>query len=580
MRKAGVASWVLVAVITLLGLLAPASAQVSYRVGIDTDPSAGTGCDFDLMGAGPTISEIDLLLVLTVDPQSPPMVVDAQVFTCNTTGNTFEDPMPAGSVPWPVGLDVGVPFASGLADVIEGIVPASKLANVSIVRLAFLAIGETGSVDALFTRDGSVDGPPILQVLALTAPAPLLSPWAVVLLLAALVTVAFVQWRRGGAFSSALVGIVLLAGVATVAYAVQIILDGNVGDWAGVAANGVDNPADSAPPDPVVEILASFSTAEAGDLFVRLDVAGVAPAPPTPSPTITNTPTSTPTLTPTETATDTPTDTPTPTPTATETATETPTIPFTTMTFNYTGQIVSFTVPAGVTLVTIDASGAQGGSVSTTCAATGGLGAQMVGDFAVTPGEVLSVLVGQQGRSNNADAGGGGGSFVVRTGNVLLIAAGGGGGATNNIGQCGNNRNGINASIGTSGTASGNGVVAGGTNGNGGGASGGSGGGGGGFLTDGTMGTGLPGNNGKAYVNGGAGGTGNNNDFGGFGGGGAGWFTGGNGGGGGGYSGGGTSGSQPFTGGGGGGSFNGGTNQSNTAGFQTGDGRVIISSGM
>lgn len=249
----------------------------------------------------------------------------------------------------------------------------------------------------------------------------------------------------------------------------------------------------------------------------------------------------------------------------------------TTNTYNYTGALQTFTVPAGVTSINIDASGAQGGSVSTSCSATGGLGARMVGDVAVTPGEVLTIMVGQQGLTNGSDAGGGGGTFVARTGNIPLVCAGGGGGATNNIGQCGSNRNGIDATITTSGTASANGIIAGGINGNGGGASSGSGGGGGGFYTDGVAGTGLANNNGKAFVNGGAGGTGNNVDFGGYGGGGAGWFTGGNGGGGGGYSGGGTSGSQPFSGGGGGGSYNIGTNQSNTAGFQTGNGRVIIS---
>ena len=260
------------------------------------------------------------------------------------------------------------------------------------------------------------------------------------------------------------------------------------------------------------------------------------------------------------------------TPTATNSCTTSGSV-----TFNYTGSLQTFTVPAGVTTITVDASGAQGGSVTTTCAATGGLGARMVGDISVTPGEVITIMVGQQGLTNGSDAGGGGGTFVVRTGNVPLVVAGGGGGATNNITACGGNRNGIDATITTSGTASANGLVAGGTGGNGGGASSGSGGGGGGFYTDGIAGTGLPGNNGKCFINGGAGGTGNNVDFGGYGGGGAGWFTGGNGGGGGGYSGGGTSGTQPYSGGGGGGSYNSGTNQTNTAGFQTGNGRVIIS---
>lgn len=244
--------------------------------------------------------------------------------------------------------------------------------------------------------------------------------------------------------------------------------------------------------------------------------------------------------------------------------------------FSYTGSLQTYTVPAGITSVRIEAAGAQGGSVTTSCTASGGLGARMQGDVAVTPGEVLTILVGQQGLSNGSDGGGGGGSFVVRTGNVPLVVAGGGGGATNNITNCGASLNGANATTTTSGTASGNGLVAGGASGNGGGASGGSGGGGGGLLANGTAGSNDANSNGKSFLNGGAGGSGNNNDSGGYGGGGAGWFTGGNGGGGGGYSGGGTSSGQPFTGGGGGGSFNSGTNQVNVAGSQSGNGSVTI----
>lgn len=247
-------------------------------------------------------------------------------------------------------------------------------------------------------------------------------------------------------------------------------------------------------------------------------------------------------------------------------------------TFNYTGALQTYTVPVGVTLIHVDAQGAQGGSITIACAATGGLGARMQGDVTVTPGEVLTVLVGGQGLTQGEDGGGGGGSFVVRTGNVPLVVAGGGGGATNNIQICTGLRNGVNASITTSGTASANGLVAGGTPGNGGGANVGSGCGGGGFYTDGAYGANMNGR-GRAYVNGGAGGTGQNNNHGGFGGGGCGWYNGGNGGGGGGYSGGGTDGNYPstyFGGGGGGGSYNIGTNQVNTAGFKTGNGLVVI----
>jgi hypothetical protein len=244
-------------------------------------------------------------------------------------------------------------------------------------------------------------------------------------------------------------------------------------------------------------------------------------------------------------------------------------------TFNYTGTLQTFTVPSCVSIVTIEARGAGGGSVSVNCAAAGGLGASMRGTFSVTPGQTLAILVGGVGMSNGSDAGGGGGSFVA-TGTVPLIVGGGGGGASNNVGSCGNNLFGLNATITQSGTASGNGLVAGGTNGGGGGASGGSGGGGGGFYFDGTAGSGNANGNGKAFVNGGAGGIGYNANHGGYGGGGCGWHTGGNGGGGGGYSGGGTSSSNPYSAGGGGGSYNSGTNQVNTAGAQSGNGVVII----
>jgi hypothetical protein len=241
-------------------------------------------------------------------------------------------------------------------------------------------------------------------------------------------------------------------------------------------------------------------------------------------------------------------------------------------TFSYSGGLQYFTVPFNcMPTMTIEAIGAGGGSVTNSCPADGGLGASMRGSFCATPGQVLTILVGGMGQSNGADAGGGGGSFVVAQGNVPLIIGGGGGGATTNTFGCGASRDGLNASITTSGTAGANGFGAGGTGGNGGTCVIGSAGGGGGFIT-----VGSGGNYGSSFLNGGGGGFGLSNN-GGYGGGGAGWWTGGNGGGGGGYSGGGSSGASPYSGGGGGGSYNSGSNQSNTAGVQAGDGLVIIS---
>jgi hypothetical protein len=248
-------------------------------------------------------------------------------------------------------------------------------------------------------------------------------------------------------------------------------------------------------------------------------------------------------------------------------------------TFNYTGTIQTYTVPAGVTSISIDARGAQGGGSN---GGAGGLGAQMTGTFAVTPGEVLNIVVGQQGLlqaggNPQNSSGGGGGTFVYRTGPTLLVAAGGGGGKCNYSGSGALHADAA-GQVTTNGGASSDGNP-GGTAGNGGPAGLWSGvpcaGGGTGWLSNGGGPYGGIGYNtwtgGPGYCGGGGGGCGG---VGGFGGGGGGGNHYGGGGGGGGYSGGG-GGTDP-THGGGGGSYSIGTGQVNTAGYQSGDGQVII----
>lgn len=125
-------------------------------------------------------------------------------------------------------------------------------------------------------------------------------------------------------------------------------------------------------------------------------------------------------------------------------------------TFNYTGSLQTYTVPSGVTTIHIVAKGAQGGAVASD---QGGLGAMMSGDFTVTPGEVLNVIVGGQGsQANTTSSGGGGGSGVHNAGTPLIIAGGGGGIDTQQP-----NYPGKDAVTGTSGVAGQSGGGAGGT---------------------------------------------------------------------------------------------------------------------
>lgn len=260
-------------------------------------------------------------------------------------------------------------------------------------------------------------------------------------------------------------------------------------------------------------------------------------------------------------------------------------------TFNYTGQIATWTVPPCAANATITAYGASGGDRAQNYSGgfhAGGNGARITGDFVLTPGQTLSILVGGEGSTgfsgpNGSNGSGGGGSFVwVNGSNNLLVAAAGGGGAADTPGG-----NGSGTSSPSSGGGSGSGAPGANGNGGGGGSQSGSpgipgtGGGGCGWLSDGSNGQVFSqGGGGQRPLSGGAGGqAGNDGAAGGFGGGGGSAGHRGAGGGGGGYNGGpggnGWSGSS-WGSGGGGGSFNGGSNQINQSGVQNGHGQVTI----
>ncbi|NOQ75911.1 MAG: T9SS type A sorting domain-containing protein [Crocinitomix sp.] len=244
-------------------------------------------------------------------------------------------------------------------------------------------------------------------------------------------------------------------------------------------------------------------------------------------------------------------------------------------TFDYTGSMDTYTVPEYITVIQIETRGAQGGN-------DGGQGAIIIGDFAVMPGEVLTILVGEEGGIGaiGTIAGGGGGSYVANAADEPMIIAGGGGARAYYDGfepafpgidanTTTNGNNGISDSGGSPlsygvGGIDGNGSTISGPGGMG------HGGNGAGFYTDGAP--GICGLGGFSFLSGGAGGLGCSGGAGGFGGGGNGGNAGG--GGGGGYSGGGGSYHHP-TNGGGGGSFNDGANQNNSVG-NTANGQIII----
>ena len=132
-----------------------------------------------------------------------------------------------------------------------------------------------------------------------------------------------------------------------------------------------------------------------------------------------------------------------------------------TITFTYSGDYYSWTVPAGVTSITVDAYGAQGGKSNYVSPGTHvpGNGGRVQATLTSTPGESLAVYVGGQGSTattttNVESAGwngggkggfgngggfygaGGGGATDIRTtvgslASRILVAGGGGGAACN-----------------------------------------------------------------------------------------------------------------------------------------------------
>ncbi|MFA4929111.1 MAG: glycine-rich protein [Patulibacter sp.] len=137
-----------------------------------------------------------------------------------------------------------------------------------------------------------------------------------------------------------------------------------------------------------------------------------------------------------------------------------------TQTFSTPGA-TQFTVPAGITSISVDASGGQGGGALQTppFRCQGGAGSRVQGTMTVTPGQALWVVVGGaggdaigtpqstaggyngggNGRSQQWPSGGGGGASDIRTlpvangatlGSRLLIAGGGGGAGGDNRDAC------------------------------------------------------------------------------------------------------------------------------------------------
>jgi hypothetical protein len=245
----------LAAVLTVGTGAARAATVHVYRTGLDAGNNPGTGCDFSLGSVAPgTLPGFELQVTVEVDQAlNPPQVISAQVESC--VGGVFTNPQPlTGFV---LQLDGG--FLG--SDSVVGSIPLSLLANAATARLAYHALSSDGAEDALFTRDGTAGGDPIIIELPVTAsPAPLLSALGMALVALLLFVVGWSRLRRGRYYTASISGALLLVATAVVVYAA-------IGDPVAV-----DDLADADPSDTRAEIFAAFTMTTDSELALRLDV--------------------------------------------------------------------------------------------------------------------------------------------------------------------------------------------------------------------------------------------------------------------------------------------------------------------
>ncbi len=252
-------------------ILAQASAfaqtpGATYDVLIDLDQDSSTGCIASPTGSAP-FGGFERRLRATLDP-------DSQTLTALET-QSCENAAFENLVTLTAGQSAGLNNGVGGADVLEFSVSLNDLdpAGATLVDLAFTADSGTGS-DVLTGSAGEPIslGLPFLNVI----PVPTLSILALLILAALVVLLAWAAHRRAGQVG--FFSLVLL--LATAAWAMNFIADGQVSDWAGIGSIADDPAGDTSNGSDLIDIRAAFAATENEILHLRLDLTDIENQPP------------------------------------------------------------------------------------------------------------------------------------------------------------------------------------------------------------------------------------------------------------------------------------------------------------
>lgn len=246
------------------GLLACGATALgaTLTVLVDEDNNLATGCSVTTPNG--SFDGVGQRYVTTVDTtQNPPRVTGITREDCTTPPGTFSGPVSVSSGGWNVGVGNG----TAGTNVIETGLPVGVPGPLRIgVIYSDPAIG----VDATTLAPGGV---PIIVLASLTG-GPEQVPTLSDAMLALLTLLVFaVGWKYGNRRIAAPMAVVALVMVSMVAWA-AIVLDGLVGDWAGIPPVASD-PVDTDGAD----INTVFATLEGTNLFMRVDArTGMPPA--------------------------------------------------------------------------------------------------------------------------------------------------------------------------------------------------------------------------------------------------------------------------------------------------------------
>ncbi len=246
-----------------------AFAQTTITTYLDVDRSVGTGCTVTT-SSGP-INGIDVRVDTVATVGNTPTVSGTSYAFC--TGGSFGSAIPFPPSGYPVGANNG----TAGSDVVEYAFPLASIFGAGRVDAqVYLVTSDASGTDVLLTANGAAGGAPII-LLGPQITIPTLGFAGACLLGLALLLISGRVLRQRRVLR--VIGSLLLL-VSGTAWAATIILDGQIGDWTGIAPLATDPAGDTSSGAQTLDMRAAFFTLDDSRVYGRVDIADLQTTPP------------------------------------------------------------------------------------------------------------------------------------------------------------------------------------------------------------------------------------------------------------------------------------------------------------